>query len=205
MATGDALLALLLPGPRHGYDLKRSYDEWFSGLRPLAFGQVYSTLSRLQRDELIQVAQTESAEGPERTVYELTANGRSQAQAWLADPIDPNVPGGAPADELIRKTLAAYRLDADPAEAMARQRTAHLRAIRALESADRPSNGLSQSVFRDHQRLHLDADLRWLELAGDRFRRVPVPEDVSASSEIADSPEVTESSEVAESSEGAHP
>ncbi len=107
MATGDALLALLILGPRHGYDLKRAYDDWFSGLRPMAFGQVYSTLSRLQRDDLIQVAQTETAEGPERTVYELTSVGRTRAQEWLSEPVDPDVPGGAPADELIRKTLAA--------------------------------------------------------------------------------------------------
>lgn len=176
MATGDALLALLIPGPRHGYDLKRAHDEWFTGLRPLAFGQVYSTLSRLQRDGLIDVAQTETAEGPERTLYELTAEGRTRAQAWLAEPVDPSGPGGAPADELIRKTLAAYRLHLDPDGVMARQRTVHLKAMRALESG---SNGakpeLGPAVTRDHQRLHLDADLRWLELTGERIRRLPAP------------------------------
>jgi DNA-binding PadR family transcriptional regulator len=180
MATGDALLALLLPGPRHGYDLKRAYDEWFLGLRPLAFGQVYSTLARLQRDELIQVVHTETAEGPERTIYELTPNGRTRARAWLAEPIDPNVPGGASADELIRKTLAAYRLHADPGEVMAQQRAVHLRAIRSLESAgaERGTSpaALGRIVAVDHQRLHLDADLRWLELAGERMRHRPAPD-----------------------------
>ncbi len=200
MAIGDALLALLLPGPRHGYDLKRGYDTWFAGLRPLAFGQVYSTLARLQRDELVQVAQTESGEGPERTVYELTVDGRTRAQAWLSEPLDPNVPGGAPADELIRKTLAAYRLTADPAEVMARQRTAHLRAIRALESTDGAPANLSRTVFRDHQRLHLDADLRWLELAGEHFRRRPIPDP-------AELPELSEPEDAtpAEPVEGARP
>jgi DNA-binding PadR family transcriptional regulator len=200
MATGDALLALLLPGPRHGYDLKRTYDAWFAGLRPLAFGQVYSTLARLQRDELILVAQTESAEGPERTVYELTANGRTQAQAWMSEPIDPNVPGGAPADELIRKTLAAFHLDADPDGVMARQRTAHLRAIRALETTDGPPADLGQTVFRDHLRLHLDADLRWLELTGERFRRLPAPTDPSDS---PDSPDPEDAADPAQPAEGA--
>ncbi|MBT0770739.1 PadR family transcriptional regulator [Kineosporia sp. J2-2] len=177
MATGDALLALLLPGPRHGYDLKRAHDEWFSGLRPLAFGQVYSTLARLQRDALIQVVQTETADGPERTVYELTEPGRTQVMTWLAEPVDPAGPGGPPADELIRKTLAAYRLGADPNGVMARQRAVHLRAIRALESSTEgePEELVGQAVSRDHRRLHLDADLRWLELAGDRMRRRPAP------------------------------
>ncbi len=92
MATGDALLALLLPGPRHGYDLKRTHDEWFAGMRPLAYGQVYSTLSRLQRDGLVQVAHTETGDGPERVVYELTVPGRERVTGWLADPVDPEAP-----------------------------------------------------------------------------------------------------------------
>ena len=175
MATGDALLALLLPGPRHGYDLKRAYDDWFSGLRPLAFGQVYSTLSRLQRDGLVQVAHTETGDGPERVVYELTPSGRDQAQTWLAEPVEPGLP---PAEELIRKTLSAYRLNADPAGLMARQRASHLRAIRALEPSGRQQAagaGLAAAVLTDHARLHLDADLRWLELAADRIRVSPSP------------------------------
>ncbi len=174
MATGDALLALLIPGPRHGYDLKRAHDEWFTGLRPLAFGQVYSTLSRLQRDGLIDVAQTETAEGPERTMYELTAEGRTRAQAWLAEPVDPSGPGGAPADELIRKTLAAYHLRSDPGGLVARQRSVHLKAIRALEP-DGGQESLGSAVTRDHRRQHLDADLRWLEATGERLRSLPLP------------------------------
>ena len=48
------LLALLEPGPKHGYDLKRSYDEQFGQDRPLAYGQVYSTLSRLLRNGMVE-------------------------------------------------------------------------------------------------------------------------------------------------------
>jgi DNA-binding PadR family transcriptional regulator len=166
----------MLPGPRHGYDLKRAYDEWFIGLRPLAFGQVYSTLARLQRDGQIQVAHTETGEGPERVVYELTALGRDQALSWLHEPVDP---GGVVGDDLIRKTLAAYRLNIDPQGLMGRQRTAHLRAIRALEPAGAGGGGsglslrpvaIAGALLADHQRLHLDADLRWLENATELIR-----------------------------------
>jgi DNA-binding PadR family transcriptional regulator len=166
MATGDALLALLLTGPRHGYDLKRSYDDWFAGLRPLAFGQVYATLSRLQRDDLVQVAHTETGEGPERVVYELTDRGRGQARQWLADPVEPI---GTPADELVRKILAAQRLQADPDGLLSRQRTEHLRRMRSLDAGGE----LAPALLADHARLHLDADLRWLEIAAERFAAEP--------------------------------
>jgi DNA-binding PadR family transcriptional regulator len=191
MAIGDALLALMLPGPRHGYDLKRAHDEWFAGMRPLAFGQVYSTLSRLQRDGLAQVAHTESGDGPERVVYELTEEGRQRATEWLSEPVDP---AGSHGEELIRKTLAAYRLNADPDGLMARQRTVHLRRIRALEpvAPGRASAELAPTLLDDHVRLHLDADLRWLEIAAGRIRRQPAqtpPPEPRASAEPAGSEE----------------
>lgn len=202
MSTGEALLALLLPGPRHGYDLKRTHDEWFAGMRPLAYGQVYSTLSRLQRDGLVQVAHTETGDGPERVVYELTGSGRQRVNDWLAAPVDPT---GAHADELIRKTLAAYRLNADPDGLMARQRTLHLRRIRALEPTAPGTAELAPTLLADHIRLHLDADLRWLEIAADRIRRQPSPARPQPPAPPAEAPAPIEPSERTEPNEHAQP
>jgi DNA-binding PadR family transcriptional regulator len=170
MATPDALLALLVPGPRHGYDLMRAHDTWNAGLRPLAFGQVYSTLARLERDGMVGVAHTESGGGPERVVYELTPQGRERLDAWLAEPAEPGVTG---AEELIRKTLAAYHLGTDVAEVVARQRATHLRRLRALQEAAGSDGDIGAAKATDHTLLHLDADLRWLDLAADRMRVTP--------------------------------
>ena len=170
MATSDALLALLVEGPRHGYDLKRAHDAWYAGLRPLAFGQVYSTLARLERDGLVGVAHTESGGGPERVVYELTAQGRERLDGWLGEPAEPGVAG---AEELIRKTLAAYHLRADVDGVVARQRATHLRRLRALQAAAASDGEIGSSMATDHTLLHLDADLRWLELAAQRIRAAP--------------------------------
>ena len=46
MSVSRSLLGLLEAAPRHGYDLKRAHDELFRAERPLAYGQVYATLSR---------------------------------------------------------------------------------------------------------------------------------------------------------------
>ena len=56
MDTRLTLLGLLGTGPGHGYDLKTSWDRWFSQTKPLAFGQVYASLARLLRDGLIELA-----------------------------------------------------------------------------------------------------------------------------------------------------
>ena len=131
------LLALLADGPRHGYDLKRGHDTWFDRARPLAFGQVYATLARLQRDELVAQAHVEAGAGPERTVYEFTESGRHRLDQWIGTPVDPAPPGS---DELVRKAVAAIRLGLDPAGFVARQRAAHLRRMHELagEAADDP-------------------------------------------------------------------
>ena len=64
MSVPYALLGLLEQQPRHGYDLKRLFDRYFAPDRPLAFGQVYATLGRLERDGNVVVASVDQDEGP---------------------------------------------------------------------------------------------------------------------------------------------
>ena len=72
MSIGHTLLGLLESGPRHGYDLKRAFDERFGHDRPLHYGQVYSTLSRLLKNGLVEVDGVEPGDGPERKRYAIT-------------------------------------------------------------------------------------------------------------------------------------
>jgi DNA-binding PadR family transcriptional regulator len=73
-------LALLLPGPRHGYEVKKAYDHWFPDAQPLAFGQVYATLGRLVRDGLAVVVETR-ADGAEEIVRKTVVAVRTAASA----------------------------------------------------------------------------------------------------------------------------
>jgi DNA-binding PadR family transcriptional regulator len=50
-----ALLGLLASQPRHGYDLKNAIEHAFGGHREINFGQIYTTLSRLERDGLVSL------------------------------------------------------------------------------------------------------------------------------------------------------
>ncbi|MBA3959778.1 MAG: PadR family transcriptional regulator, partial [Chloroflexi bacterium] len=66
MSVPHALLGLLEQRPRHGYDLKRLFDRYFSPDHPLAFAQVYSTLGRLEHRGRVRLDAIERAEGPDR-------------------------------------------------------------------------------------------------------------------------------------------
>jgi DNA-binding PadR family transcriptional regulator len=164
MSLTDLHLALLLTGPRHGYEVKKEHDAWFPEGRPLAFGQVYATLGRLVRDGLAEVVETRSEGGPERTVYAITGSGRDRLEAWLAEPAPP---GGSGNDDIVRKTVVALHASRPGAarEVVFRQRTAHLRRMQDLQ---RPLDGhddVAVRLARRHAVLHLDADLRWLDEA----------------------------------------
>ena len=164
MATTEIVLALLRSRPAHGYDLKHTHDAWFPDSRPLAFGQVYATLARLERGGLVEVLETRVDGGPERTVYALSERGAEHLLAWLSLPAGP---AASSADEIVRKTVAALRTGADAGEFLARQRAAHLRRMREL--TDQPLDGdPAARLARDHLVAHLDADLRWLDLAVER-------------------------------------
>jgi DNA-binding PadR family transcriptional regulator len=164
MATNEVVLALLRSGPAHGYDLKRDHDEWFADSRPLAFGQIYATLSRLESGGFVEVLETRSEGGPERTVYALSDRGVERLREWLAEPAGS---AASSADEIVRKTVAALRTGDDPGEFLSRQRAAHLRRMRELKAVA-PGRDPVSRLARDHLIAHLDADLRWLETAAER-------------------------------------
>ena len=163
MATAEVILALLRRRPAHGYTIKRAHDEWLPDARPLAFGQVYATLARLQRDGFVEVEETRSERGPEQTVYALTEAGEARLAEWLAEPAPV---GGGSSDEIVRKAVVALQIGEDAVGFLSRQRAAHLRRIREL--TDDPPADPPARLVRDHLVAHLDADLRWLDLAVER-------------------------------------
>jgi DNA-binding PadR family transcriptional regulator len=160
------LLGLLDKGPAHGYELKVAHDEWFPSAKPLAFGQVYASLGRLERDGLAEAIETRQESGPERTVFALTEQGRAALREWLAAP---EAPAGYAADELVRKTVTALRLGVDHERFLDRQQTEHMELMRQLTAERGRAEEPGARIALDHRLAHLDADLRWLEETRERM------------------------------------
>ena len=162
MSVSHVLLGVLAEGPAHGYDLKHANDQRFPGAKPLAFGQVYAALAKLEKDGLVEVVGTVREAGPDRTTYALTDDGRQALQAWLGttEPAGPYA-----ADDLVRKTITALRLGADAAGFLAAQRAVHLGTMKRLLELQAAHVDVAARIAIDHAVEHLDADLRWLETA----------------------------------------
>lgn len=168
MSIGHALLGLLESGPRHGYDLKRAFDERFGHDRPLHYGQVYSTMSRLLKNGLVEVDAIEPGEGPERKRYAITEAGVTDVRHWLETPEKPEP---YLQSTLYTKVVLALLTERDAAGVLDVQRSEHLRLMRTLTERKRTGDFADQLIC-DHALFHLEADLRWLELTAERLDRL---------------------------------
>jgi DNA-binding PadR family transcriptional regulator len=164
MSIGATLLGLLESGPQYGYGLKKSYDAHFGRDRPLDYGQVYSTLSRLLRDGLVEESGVEAGGGPSRKRYAITAAGVTDVEKWLATPERPEP---YLQNTLYAKVVLALLSDRPAADVLDTQRSAHLTAMRTLTARKREGD-LADQLICDHALFHLEADLRWLELTAAR-------------------------------------
>jgi DNA-binding PadR family transcriptional regulator len=165
VSVAHVLLGVLAHGPAHGYDLKRAHDARFPSAKPLAYGQVYTALAKLEREGLVEVVETKRDGGPDRTTYALTDEGAAALRDWLATT---ESPGPYSADDLVRKAVTALRLGTDAAGFLRSQRAVHLARMRDLLTRQRAAADVDARIEIDHTIFHLDADLRWLETAAQR-------------------------------------
>jgi DNA-binding PadR family transcriptional regulator len=174
MAVREGLLVLLAEQPRHGYELKTEFERRTGLLWQLNTGQVYTTLERLQRDGLVELAPADEAApsaDERRRAYRLTDSGSEAAQAWLAEQPGDDPP---PRDELVMKVLLAAH--GRPADALAVVDAHRHRLIARLQRLrkERRSNGaeasLADRLCDDVLVVRVEADLRWLDLCTDRLR-----------------------------------
>ena len=159
------LLGLLEREPSHGYDLKRDYDTWFGRGRPLPYGQVYATLSRLARDGKAVVGPAEHGEGPDRKRYTITPVGVADVEHWLAEPAPPEPDLQS---ELFAKVVLALMLGRPADGYLDIQRAAHLQRMRELTELKRDGDSLGV-LLADHALYRLEADLRWIDHAAARL------------------------------------
>ncbi|MCH6162321.1 PadR family transcriptional regulator [Streptomyces marispadix] len=169
MSISHTLLGLLEEsGPRHGYDLKRAFDERFGHDRPLHYGQVYSTMSRLLKNGLVEVDGIEAGGGPERKRYAITDAGITDVAEWLSRPEKPEP---YLQSTLYTKVVLALLTGRDAGEQLDTQRAEHLRLMREL-TRRKQGGDLADQLICDHALFHLEADLRWLELTAARLDKL---------------------------------
>ena len=179
MSIRRGLLALLAQEPMYGAQLRSEFESRTGGTWPLNVGQVYTTLSRLERDGLVEA--TGGADDEGRIAYRLTDPGRAEVTRWWADPVDRE---NTPRDELVIKLALAVTVPGvDIQRLVQTQRTATLRHLQDLTKLKRTTSNdpggrgpgeqkeLAWLLVLDNLVYAAEAEIRWLDHVESRLAR----------------------------------
>ncbi|MBY8874094.1 PadR family transcriptional regulator [Micromonospora sp. PLK6-60] len=163
MAIQHAVLALLARGPSYGYELKGAFEtavgpQW----GPLNIGHLYQILDRLSRDGLVVAERHPQAVKPDRVVYEITADGRSELDRWLAEPSPRS--GGFRDDFFLKVTAAARSGAPETVRAVLGNQRGHLmRELRNLDGLRRRADAPVVRLLLSAATRHVEADLAFVD------------------------------------------
>ena len=171
MSVRHAILGLLSQGSRHGYHLRAAFETLVGGeeIWDVKPAQVYTTLARLEEGGLVRQEGVEQEGGPEKRIYAITDEGRRQLAAWYAS----GVTEDRRRDEFyVKLMLSMASDDTDPWVVIKAQRGALYQELHDLTErrgrAD-PGSALSTIFLLDKTIMHVEADLRWLDMVEARL------------------------------------
>lgn len=181
MTVRNALLGLLSIKPSHGYELRAAFEAVVGGdsnweVKP---AQIYTTLERLEESGLVR-RQSDLGEGdePSRRIYAITETGRETLQEWFDDSVEMQ----HQRDEFFVKLMIALACDEANAWQILQSQRAHLyqemHAATAQRDSYDPHSEMAQILLLDKAIMHLEADLRWLDMAEMRIEVIkgqPLP------------------------------
>lgn len=160
MSIKHGLLALLERGPAYGYQLRASFEESTGSTWPLNIGQVYTTLTRLERDHLVR-ALPENQQG--QRPYVITDAGRAALAVWFSTPV---ASADRPRDELaIKLALALTTPGVDVSGVVQTQRAATIRALQEYTQLKirTDSTDTAWLLILDSMIFRAEAEARWLD------------------------------------------
>ncbi len=170
MSLKYALLGFLNYQPMTGYELKKFVDTSVAHFWSGELSQIYSTLKQLEADGLAEVNVEVQTDRPNRKVYSITEDGRSEFLDWLAQPAEPEVVR----EPLLVKVFFGAWADRDDLLRVLRSKVdeveeliASCEAGRSMIRAFADKFGAQQDAFfwelvTDSGVSHYAAELRWL-------------------------------------------
>ncbi len=181
MSVRHAVLGLLAQRPRHGYELRAAFEAVMGGeenwdVKP---AQIYTTIDRLEKGGLVEEEAVEKDSGPERRIYALTTAGREALNEWFEHGVERE----HLRDEFFLKLMLSLHSDlANPRQLIQTQRTFLFQKLHntlAQRNGCDPKTELAKILLLDKATMHLEADVRWLDMIEarlDEIQKQPLPE-----------------------------
>jgi DNA-binding PadR family transcriptional regulator len=166
MSVRNAILGLLAQRPRHGYMLRAAFETLVGGedIWDVKPAQIYTTLSRLEESGLVQQEGTDQGAGPEKRIYSITPAGEKELASWFLAGVQED----RQRDEFFVKLMLSLHAEgADPARVIQAQRGTlyqELHDLTARRGRCDPRTELATIFLLDKTLMHVEADLRWLDM-----------------------------------------
>ncbi len=172
------VLGLVIEKPSHGYEISQRYEARLGTFLQVSRSRIYKTLSRLERDGLIEAMPAEALSGARRgakagSSYRATPDGARAYRGWLAERVreDPQR-----VEMLGRLTLAGVNsVEAalgfiDGYEQQCVREAQALAPPADVGSASGALVGLVQRLLLEERRRRIDAQLAWISYARAELR-----------------------------------
>ena len=184
MTVRFAILGLIAQKPRHGYEVRAAFEALVGGdnnwqVKP---AQIYTTLERLEEAGMIQrTSDLGEGEEPSRRVYQITLLGEEALKEWFSTP----TPSDHQRDDFFIKLMVGIASrQGNPMCLIQTQRALLFQEMHNItnqrETCD-PTGEIAQILLLDKVIMHLEADLRWLDMIESRLPSVleqPLPKPV---------------------------
>ncbi|MBE0447127.1 MAG: PadR family transcriptional regulator [Actinobacteria bacterium] len=173
MSVKYGILAILSRRPFYGYELKQEIEMELGVNWSVNYGQIYTTLDRLERGGFVILSGTVVvSDAPDRKLYTITPAGRDELNKWFLSPLTKieNL-----RDEFYAKVILSLTSSIPTEDVLQIQRKAELQKLHELtnlkERADQAIE-LPWILQLDLAILHTEATLRWLNMCEARLRKL---------------------------------
>jgi len=175
MSVKYAMLGILAEKDLHGYELKTSFDEKVGEFWSLNYGQIYTTLDRLEKDDLVTYDRQTQDRRPDRKIYSITRKGRKELDEWLSAPVNRV---RALRDEFFIKLVFMAKNNPTPVlDLIEKQKALYLKQMNRLthqkvelKKKHKVPDALTTELLMDAGLFHAEADIKWLTLCESKIK-----------------------------------
>ncbi len=175
MSVKYAMLGILAEKDLHGYELKTSFDEKVGEFWSLNYGQIYTTLDRLEKDDLVTYDRQTQDRRPDRKIYSITRKGRKELDEWLSAPVNRV---RALRDEFFIKLVFMAKNNPTPVlDLIEKQKALYLKQMNRLthqkvelKKKHKAPDALTTELLMDAGLFHAEADIKWLTLCESKIK-----------------------------------
>ena len=182
MPLTHAILGFLEYQPMTGYDLKKYFDQSIAHFWSATQSHIYKALTDLEKDGFVEVKVIPQEDKPNRKEYHITPAGRAELHRWVTTPLPLEMVREAwliqiffshasSNDEIVCLLKAREKDIQSKLDTLRTETPASMQENAARVGIERPH--LLWQMTADYGMAYYEAELKWIETAIKRVRKLP--------------------------------